>query len=643
MSLEFAHHFTVIDQAQETRFRILYDDGQNRSYYPDEVGLPGPVLDDATYGMGIVEGAGAGGGSSFYSVASELYTVLQTGDTLYLAADDSINRVRIYDYSLDSETTYELNQPYAPGEAAPVSVDELLDAHIDRFVRIRTYHNDIQRSFHMVKRTATGGAVEGGYASAGGAFSSWGFYADTILLPGDSIFIAPDGEVDRIWVYDYLEEYFQYYDLDAPTQRGVLVDITAVLAPHMGQLIQLKAYNGATGRNFHLLKKGLQGGIVEGGQGNYGGSSFYRWYTELYAMVQKGDRFFVAANDKFNRIRVYDYSQGVSEEFSLEARFEAGQAADITDHLQKFINRLIRIRVYHYDAQRSFHMVKLSPQGDLVEGGYPDAGSSFNSWNTDMYVLLNTEDRLVVASSEPVNMVKVYDYYSGDWQTYELGGNLFEAYVLFDLTPYVQVHEGHLIRLQLFYEGSQKSFHLLKASPRATTGLAIHLSEGWNLVSFPIDGISDRPLEDVLKSLGDALVSAFGYSAANPANPWKSYDPAIPSFFNTLKSLLPEQAYWVRVRTDTTLTLDGNILPIGSSSWNVVEGWQLVGWGADTPGDPVEIAGALGGTVKIYRYDPESPANPWSLYDSTIPPFFPQSLKELVQGHGHWLYWEPPL
>ena len=69
----------------------------------------------------------------------------------------------------------------------------------------------------------------------------------------------------------------------------------------------------------------------------------------------------------------------------------------------------------------------------------------------------------------------------------------------------------------------------------------------------------------------------------------------------------------------------------------VAAGWTLIGWICDAPGDPATIAGALGGTVRIYGYDPATPANPWSIYDSAAPPFV-NTLSELIQWRGYWIF-----
>ena len=74
----------------------------------------------------------------------------------------------------------------------------------------------------------------------------------------------------------------------------------------------------------------------------------------------------------------------------------------------------------------------------------------------------------------------------------------------------------------------------------------------------------------------------------------------------------------------------------------VTVGWTLIGWACDAPGDPAAIATTLGGTVRIYGYDPTAPSNPWKIYDSAAPPFV-NTLEALTKWNGYWVYYEQPV
>ena len=166
--------------------------------------------------------------------------------------------------------------------------------------------------------------------------------------------------------------------------------------------------------------------------------------------------------------------------------------------------------------------------------------------------------------------------------------------------------------------------------------LAIPLTGDWNLVSLPIVGLQNVPVADVVAPLGSNLTRVYCYDATNTANPWGVYDPAAPPFAQSLFNIKPEEGCWFLMVTGDTLVLQGAGLPVDRTSWSLVNGWQLMGWGVEATGDPAAIATALGGTVRIYVYDAANPANPWKVYDSTAPPPpFVQTLSELVRGFGY--------
>ena len=460
-SLYWDYQFSCIDRNQTAKYRFYYDDGVNTGYYPSESGAYGPALDDTSYGRGIVEGAGAGAGSSFYEWSSDLYTAVQPGDKLFATASDSINKIAIYDYTDDQWYYHTLPKTYFRGEVADITATT--SSHLNHFVLLKAYHNDRARNFHIIKQTSEGGTVEGGYAGSGGTFSSWSTYAHAIIRPGDSVFVAAESSVNRIGVYDYADEYWKYYNLSVIPSRGELKEITALLQPHTGTFIRISVLKDTTAKNFHIIKRTESGGIVEGGEGGAYGSSFYSWYPSLYTVVQSGDRVFAAADDQYNRIKVYDYTTAQWETIALDRRYERSEVAEVTHCLRNYRNHLIQMQVYHYEEQRNFHLVKMSPDGGIVEGGYPNADASFNSWAADAYTLFRHGDRIIIAPNDYSDTVKVYDYTDSQWHTISLH-NVYPRYSLVDITPYLSDYEGQFIRLQVYYQTTQKNYHLIKAS-----------------------------------------------------------------------------------------------------------------------------------------------------------------------------------
>ena len=116
--------------------------------------------------------------------------------------------------------------------------------------------------------------------------------------------------------------------------------------------------------------------------------------------------------------------------------------------------------------------------------------------------------------------------------------------------------------------------------------LAIPLTGDWNLVSLPIVGLQNVPVADVVAPLGSNLTRVYCYDATNTANPWGVYDPAAPPFAQSLFNIKPEEGCWFLMVTGDTLVLQGAGLPVDRTSWSLVNGWQLVGWGVEATGDP---------------------------------------------------------
>ena len=116
--------------------------------------------------------------------------------------------------------------------------------------------------------------------------------------------------------------------------------------------------------------------------------------------------------------------------------------------------------------------------------------------------------------------------------------------------------------------------------------LAIPLTGDWNLVSLPIGGLQNVPVADVVAPLGSNLTRVYCYDATNTANPWGVYDPAAPPFAQSLFNIKPEEGCWFLMGTGDTLVLQGAGLPVDRTSWSLVNGWQLVGWGVEATGDP---------------------------------------------------------
>jgi len=73
--------------------------------------------------------------------------------------------------------------------------------------------------------------------------------------------------------------------------------------------------------------------------------------------------------------------------------------------------------------------------------------------------------------------------------------------------------------------------------------MQIQLYEGWNLISFPAQ--YSQNIEQALISISDKIIQVKNIN--------QSYDPALPSFLNTLHELTPGEGYWIKVNQNCTL------------------------------------------------------------------------------------------
>ena len=77
------------------------------------------------------------------------------------------------------------------------------------------------------------------------------------------------------------------------------------------------------------------------------------------------------------------------------------------------------------------------------------------------------------------------------------------------------------------------------------SGASISVKSGWNLVGYP--RLTGEATGDELTSLGSTVVQI--------KNLTKSFDPSLPSFLNTLSTMVPGSGYWLKVSADGTWTV----------------------------------------------------------------------------------------
>ncbi|MCG2769756.1 MAG: hypothetical protein L6435_15460, partial [Anaerolineae bacterium] len=88
----------------------------------------------------------------------------------------------------------------------------------------------------------------------------------------------------------------------------------------------------------------------------------------------------------------------------------------------------------------------------------------------------------------------------------------------------------------------------------------LHL--GWNLVGYPSSDA--RPVAEALASIEGKYTLVYTHDPSDPANPWKTFDPAAPSWSNDLTQMVPGRGYWILITQPCEWSLSGQGDPVSS-------------------------------------------------------------------------------
>ena len=160
------------------------------------------------------------------------------------------------------------------------------------------------------------------------------------------------------------------------------------------------------------------------------------------------------------------------------------------------------------------------------------------------------------------------------------------------------------------------------------------LLTGWNLVSLPKIPPDSDPSAVLSGILGQTAV-VFAYDGCQPANPWQVYDPAAPPATNDLTVIDQTKGFWLEANTATTLSFAGTLPP--TTTIELCTGWNLIAMPA---GQARPVRNALfsieGKYSRVFGYEPEDAADPWTIYDVTAPDWA-NDLQMMEPGRGYWV------
>ncbi|MBI2353617.1 MAG: carboxypeptidase regulatory-like domain-containing protein [Deltaproteobacteria bacterium] len=154
-----------------------------------------------------------------------------------------------------------------------------------------------------------------------------------------------------------------------------------------------------------------------------------------------------------------------------------------------------------------------------------------------------------------------------------------------------------------------------------TTTESITLSQGWNLISLPVQP-SKTAVGTVLGALG--YRNLWGYTGGA----WRMYDPANP-IFSDLSEMAAGSGYWLYATGPATLQVQGST---AAKSVSFASGWNLVGFNATVAQDVGQATSTIGPNLdKVWGFRNGN----WQLYDPGNPIF--SDLMTLEPGRGYWI------
>lgn len=105
---------------------------------------------------------------------------------------------------------------------------------------------------------------------------------------------------------------------------------------------------------------------------------------------------------------------------------------------------------------------------------------------------------------------------------------------------------------------------------------SVPLEEGWNLFSTPCYD-SDKSVSVMLSDISGLYNSIHTYDAFDSSDPWKAYNPSLPSWVvQDLTTIDETRGYWINMKLSTDLDIIGQKSPVYLIQ--LKQGWNLAGY-----------------------------------------------------------------
>ena len=165
--------------------------------------------------------------------------------------------------------------------------------------------------------------------------------------------------------------------------------------------------------------------------------------------------------------------------------------------------------------------------------------------------------------------------------------------------------------------------------------LEVLLKAGYNLVSFPTIA-GEILITELCSSISGKYETVYAYEGCNPGDPWKIYDPDLPSYANDLQYVDGAMGIWIEATQDTEITVEG-LFP-SSLSIPLCAGWNLISYAGDQAKPVEEALSSISGKYeRVYSYRADDITDPWKIYDVSVPSWV-NDLTTMEPGLGYWIY-----
>jgi len=150
----------------------------------------------------------------------------------------------------------------------------------------------------------------------------------------------------------------------------------------------------------------------------------------------------------------------------------------------------------------------------------------------------------------------------------------------------------------------------------------IDMEPGWNLISLNL-----YPESYQVTELFDEFINAGNLTKIK--NIFNSYDPHLPSYYNSLANFDDGGGYYVQIIYDTTLAITGTPVNLGESYISLSTGWNLAGYLPQSPQTVTDAISSIYDNLIIIKDNLNS-------YNPALPNQF-NTMEAMVPGYGYWI------